>query len=112
MSTKASPIKPEDIQDLKNFDIPSEMIEAVNELIIKNWNGSSATFKQKDLIPVYLSKVKDKEKARDMLLNIGILILKTYSGKLDGKFIMISLDITKIMMLSGNSKKRRSNGIK
>ena len=67
MSTKASPIKPEDIQDLKNFDIPSEMIEAVNELIIKNWNGSSATFKQKDLIPVYLSKVKDKEKARDML---------------------------------------------
>jgi len=64
MSTKASPITPEEAQGLKNMDIPSEMIEAVNHLIIKNWKGTHASFKQKDLLKEYLSRVKDPKEAK------------------------------------------------
>jgi hypothetical protein len=36
------PISPNEIQDKKNKEIPEEIVEIFNNLIIKNWNGQSA----------------------------------------------------------------------
>ena len=44
------PIKPSEVQGKKDSSIPPEIIEAFNELIVENWNGSSAAFKQKDAV--------------------------------------------------------------
>lgn len=52
------PIKPSEILDRKAETIPDEMIQAVNELIAKNWNGISATFRQDDLLARYFELAK------------------------------------------------------
>lgn len=56
MSVK--PITPHEIQDIKNLEIPDSIIESVNELIVKYWNGSSASFKQPELLERVLEKDK------------------------------------------------------
>jgi hypothetical protein len=47
------PIKPEEILDRKAETIPDAMFQAINELIALKWNGSSAKFRQDDLIKRY-----------------------------------------------------------
>lgn len=47
------PIKPNEILEKKLEAIPSEMIQAVNELIALNWNGSSSTVRQDELLEKY-----------------------------------------------------------
>jgi hypothetical protein len=44
------PISPSEILGYKQNDIPSFVYEAFNTLIVRNWNGTSATVKQKDVI--------------------------------------------------------------
>lgn len=44
------PIRPDEVQEKVNAEIPDFVIQAVNELIAKNWDGSSCTLLQKDII--------------------------------------------------------------
>jgi hypothetical protein len=57
MENKVLPIKPEDITELKLNQIPDEIINAVNELIVEKWDGSRATIKQDEIINRYLSAI-------------------------------------------------------
>ena len=50
------PIKPGEIQDIKNAIIPDIIIDCINELLLKNWNGERATFKQNELLEIILLK--------------------------------------------------------
>lgn len=51
------PIKPEDVVPLRSKNIPNWVIEAVNRLIVANWNGSSAVVLQEDIIKQYTGDV-------------------------------------------------------
>lgn len=55
------PIKPEDIVNEKTKVIPDEVLETFNEFIAEKWNGSSSTFKQKDLVKVIKEKLEIKD---------------------------------------------------
>ncbi len=50
MENKVKPITPDEILDAKEASIPDEMFEAINELIVKNWNGSESKFRQDDCL--------------------------------------------------------------
>lgn len=50
------PIKRSEIKEAKCSSLPEEVIQSVNDMIVKNWNGSQAKFKQKDLIEQIMSK--------------------------------------------------------
>lgn len=52
---KTEPIAPEDLIKAKTKYIPSPVIECVNELIAKHWNGMSSTFKQTDLVDMIIN---------------------------------------------------------
>lgn len=41
------PITPEEVQDKKNDTIPSEVVEAFNELIVENWSKVQARVTQR-----------------------------------------------------------------
>ena len=57
MENKILPIKPEEVIGAKQKFIPDKMFESVNEMIVRTWNGSKATFRQDDLIIKYLDKI-------------------------------------------------------
>ena len=44
------PIDPDAVQEVKDSHIPDIIIEVVNEMIGKKWNGTSVTLKQKDIV--------------------------------------------------------------
>jgi hypothetical protein len=52
MSTSLNirPVLPSEVQEVKNSAIPPEIVEIVNQLIVQNWDGSSATFKQEEVV--------------------------------------------------------------
>ncbi len=50
------PIKPEDVAAIRCANIPSWVIKAVNELIVKNWSGTSAIIKQSEIKDQYLGE--------------------------------------------------------
>lgn len=50
------PIKPEDIEKIKEAQIPNEVIEAFNDLITKNWDGTSSCVLQDDAINSIINK--------------------------------------------------------
>mgnify|MGYP001258179063 CR=1 FL=1 len=54
---KVKPISPKEIIERKQDSIPDEIFQAVNEMITKNWNGHSSTFRQSDLVDHYFSIV-------------------------------------------------------
>jgi hypothetical protein len=54
---KIQPIKPSEIVEKKIKTIPNDMIKAVNDLIVKNWNGKSSTVKQDAIINAYLDNL-------------------------------------------------------
>jgi hypothetical protein len=53
MIGEINPIKPSEVVEKKLAAIPNEMIQAVNEMIVKHWDGHEATFKQDELIERY-----------------------------------------------------------
>ena len=55
MSVK--PITPKEVVGKKQKALPDEVIEAFNELIAENWNGSDASFLQKKVIKKIQQKV-------------------------------------------------------
>ena len=73
MSTKTSPISPNEVQSIKNIQIPNAMIEAANHLIVKNWNGTYANFKTKDLKEEYLSRTEFREIAEKEIYEYNYL---------------------------------------
>ena len=54
--SKIKPIKPNEVISMKMRQIPSEMIESVNELIVENWDGKSSKILLEDVIDRYFSK--------------------------------------------------------
>ena len=69
MENTIKPMKPEDVLDRKIETIPDAMFAAVNAMIAMKWNGSSAVFRQDDLLEKYfeLSKETDDRATRDRL---------------------------------------------
>jgi len=69
MGNVIKPMKPEEVLDRKIETIPDAMFEAVNAMIALKWNGSSATFRQDDLLLKYfeISKKTDDRDTRDKL---------------------------------------------
>ena len=49
----AQPIKPEDVTSIKHEAIPEWIIDVVNELIIKHWDGSQSIIKQSQISDQY-----------------------------------------------------------
>jgi hypothetical protein len=64
MGENIKPIKPSEVLDLKAKTIPDAMIQAVNEMIAKNWNGRSATVRKDDLLERYF-KIKGHTNNRE-----------------------------------------------
>jgi hypothetical protein len=62
------PISPKEAQDLKNRNLPSEVIEAFNELIAQDFNGTTSTVSQKEVVALIKKKLKTEFK--DHYLNV------------------------------------------
>jgi hypothetical protein len=69
------PIKPEEILEKKAETIPDEMFQAINELIALKWNGSSAVFRQEDLILKYfeITGQSNLERNREVIFSNHML---------------------------------------
>lgn len=52
------PIRPSEVANLKRTVIPSEVIEAFNELILKDFAAGSATVIQKEVVKLAEQKLK------------------------------------------------------
>lgn len=50
------PIKPGEIQEVKNSSIPDKVLEVFNQLITDNWNGRSSTFKQEEVVEILVDQ--------------------------------------------------------
>lgn len=51
------PLKSSEVDNAKLRDIPEEVFEAFNELIVKSWNGSIAVVRQDDVIARIMEKL-------------------------------------------------------
>lgn len=56
----SKPITPSEITKKKTQALPAAVFDAFNELIAKNWNGDSATIKQKDVAALIAAKLEVK----------------------------------------------------
>ena len=56
--TKIKPVEPSEIHLKKKEIFPDEVIDAFNQLIIKNFDGNSAFIKQEDAIKLIQSKME------------------------------------------------------
>lgn len=74
----ATPIKPSQVQSAKNAKIPDAVIDAFNQLIIENWDGSSATIKQSQAVSRILEtmKIPRHKIFNDNLLDVESLFRK------------------------------------
>jgi hypothetical protein len=63
------PISPEKVQEIRINEMPEAIIQAVNELIVRKWNGHSATIKVKEIVEQYfrVSGEEQTPKARNEL---------------------------------------------
>ena len=44
------PIAPDEVTALKKTLLPDKVLEAINKVIAKNWNGKSSSFKQDEVV--------------------------------------------------------------
>jgi hypothetical protein len=58
------PIKPNEVVSIKLDNIPDELIEAINELIVKKWDGYSAVVLQEDIEKLFLKKYPNVKEAK------------------------------------------------
>lgn len=56
-----SPIRPEQVEARKQAAIPVELIAAVNDLIVKHWDGSRARVFAKDIVAAVADTYTAKE---------------------------------------------------
>lgn len=54
---EVKPISPDEITSKKLATIPPEVIEIVNNIIATKWTGSSARFKQEELVDMIVEKL-------------------------------------------------------
>ena len=47
------PITPQKVEQIRIHEMPEAIIQAVNELIVRSWNGSSATVKVEEIVDQY-----------------------------------------------------------
>ncbi len=59
-------ITPKEVKEKRLESIPDQVIEAFNELIVKNWTGYSSIVSQKDAIALICSKM---DVSRDVVYN-------------------------------------------
>lgn len=62
MPNKVFPIKPSEVVEKAREDIPDEVFETFNELIIKRLRGNKATIKQDDIVDILVAKGFDEGK--------------------------------------------------
>ena len=63
------PIAPDDVQEVKNSQIPDYIIEAFNELIVEKWNMSSSRVLQKDAMSRALEKAPEGVTSQEIYAN-------------------------------------------
>jgi hypothetical protein len=51
------PIKPDEVDELKTASIPDEVFAAFNARIAENWDGSSSSFTQTDVVASILTRM-------------------------------------------------------
>jgi len=51
------PIRPDEVCEEKLKRIPESVIAGFNDMIARNWNGSSSKFKQDDVVRVILTRM-------------------------------------------------------
>ena len=76
------PIKPNEILGKKLEVIPSEMIQAVNELIALKWKDGSSTIRQDELLAKYfeLSSQENNRTNRDTVFDNNYLEIEEIYG--------------------------------
>jgi len=57
-SYEGNPISPDDINPLKAKNLPKEVFDGFNKLIVDNWNGRSAKFNQNEVAKLIASKME------------------------------------------------------
>lgn len=67
------PITPAEVVNKKKEQLPSEVIEAFNEMIAQNWSGGYSKFKQKDVVNVIVGKLQSA-RVVDMEMPSGSVI--------------------------------------
>lgn len=65
MPKKVKPIRPRDLVKGKKRTLPNAVLSSFNELITQEWNGSSATIKQDDVVALMVKKGLDREEIFD-----------------------------------------------
>lgn len=60
MADKMRPITPDEIEHVRKAILPDAVFESFNELIAQNWDGNSATIKQKDVVALMAAKGLDR----------------------------------------------------
>ena len=55
------PISPEKVEQIRIHEMPEAIIQATNELIVRSWNGRSATVKVEEIVDQYF-RVSGEEK--------------------------------------------------
>ena len=68
---RTKPIKPSEVTKVKASAIPPKVIEAFNELIAENWDGSSARITQDEAVSRIMKKLKLKR--RETIFDNGYL---------------------------------------
>ena len=66
---KIKPLKPNEVKDRKESEIPDYVIEAVNNLIVKNYREAGFTIKQKDIITEIISLSSPKITSEEIFKN-------------------------------------------
>ena len=61
------PISPDQVQSAKDKNIPEEVIDAFNQLIVEQWDGREAIIAQEDAISRILALMGKKEDYRQTL---------------------------------------------
>ena len=56
-SYEGNPISPDDINSLKAKNLPKEVFDGFNKLIVDNWNGRCAKFNQNEVAKLIASKM-------------------------------------------------------
>jgi len=55
------PISPEKVEQIRIHEMPEAIIQATNELIVRSWNGTSATVKVDEIINQYFRVVREED---------------------------------------------------
>lgn len=58
------PISPEKVEEIRINEMPEAIIQATNEMIVRTWNGHSATVKVKEIVDQYFKVCGEEPTAK------------------------------------------------